>query len=112
MDEIYSIIKSMIMNPSKKVMRVPFHVKSYENVLDIWNVFKKNEKINVDTTDNRLLDGIFQFHLSDVDHIILYYSKHLEDCLLMCKVREKYVNMVASIKPLDQLGYSLIATYC
>lgn len=112
MDEIYSIIKNMIMNPSKKVMRVPFHVKSYENVLDIWNTFKKQKHINVDTTDDKLLDSIFKFHMSDIDHIILYYSKHLEDCLLMCKIREKYVNMVAPIEPLDQLEYSLIATYC
>jgi len=112
MDDTFSIIKTMIMNPSKKVMRVPFHVKSYKNVLDIWNTFKKQDRINVDTTDNILLDGIFKFHLSDIDHIILYYSKHLEDCLLMCKVREKYVNMVAPIKPFERLEYSLIATYC
>ena len=112
MDDIFPIIKNMIMNPSKKVMKVPFHVKSYENVLDIWKAFRTNETINVDTTDNRLLDTIFKFHLSDIDHIILYYSKHLEDCLLMCKVREKYVNMVAPIKPFERLQYSLVATYC
>ena len=112
MEEKYSIIKNMIMNPSKKVMRVPFHVKSYKNVLDIWNAFKKEEPINADTIDNYFLNTILKFHKSNIDHVILYYSKHLEECLLMCKVKEKYINIVAPIEPPERLRYSLVATYC
>ena len=112
MDEIYSIIKNMMMGSSKFSTRVPFHAESYKSVLHIWNAYKLTKKINVTTTDNRLLSNIFQFHLSEINHIILYHSKHLEHCLLMCKIGGKYINIVTPVEPLDKLQYSLVATYC
>jgi len=110
MDNIYSKIKAMIAKPSKQIMKVPFDVTSYNEVITIWKKFKMKESIN--SSDDCLLKNIFEFHLSNINHVILYYSKNKDDSILLCKVDNKYVNMLAPIKPLDRLEYSLIATYC
>ena len=93
MNHDFSIIKNMIKKPCKYVTRVPFHVKSYKTVVHSFNAFKPHKEINIITSDNYLLKSIFIFHLSDVNHVILYYSKHLENCLLLCKIHNKYINI-------------------
>ena len=112
MDNIYSKIKEMITKPSKKIMKVPFDVTSYHEVISVWKKFKTDNRPNGNSLDDFLLHNIFQFHLSNINHVILYYSKNKDDSILLCKIDNKYVNMLAPIKPLDRLGYSLIATYC
>ena len=46
-------------------------VNNYKEVVEIWNVYKKNKKL-----DNIFIKRIFDVHLMDEDHIILYHSLH------------------------------------
>ena len=112
MNNSFSIIKNMIKNPCKYATPVPFHVRSYKTVINAFIAFKQNKELNIITSDDYLLKSIFLFHLTDQNHVILYYSKHLENCLLLCKIHNKYINMLAPIDGLDRLKYSLMATYC
>ena len=33
-----------------------------------------------------LVKSVFDFHKENIDHIILYFSKELLDCLLICRI--------------------------
>ena len=102
----------MITCPPKKTMRVSFEVNTYQKVLEIWQKFKRGQMPPSISLDDHLLHAVFKFHQSQINHVILYYSKEKNDCLLMCKVDNEYRNISASIEPLEKLEYSIIATYC
>ena len=108
MSVIYEIqkIKEIIKHPCNMTRKVPFVVNNYNEVLDAWNSYKNNQLFD----NNKNIHNIFDFHKSEIDHIILYWSLNQRDCLLMCKIGEKYINMYLPMT-LDNLGYSFIATY-
>jgi hypothetical protein len=85
-------IKVLIKQPCNMVRTVPFMVNNYKDILD----------------DKNLCD-IFNFHNNNIDHILLYWSSNQEDCLLMCKISNKYINLRMPMT-LD-MDNSFIATY-
>jgi hypothetical protein len=70
------------------IIEIKESVNNYENVINLWNVYKKTKKL-----DNIFIERIFKVHLMDEDHIILYHSKDLNSMLIMCKINSKYKNI-------------------
>jgi hypothetical protein len=98
-------IRELIKQPCNMARTVPFMVNNYTDVLKQWSCYNKGEAIN----DKKLCD-IFNFHNNNIDHILLYWSSNQEDCLLMCKISNKYINLRIPMM-LDDVEKSFIATY-
>jgi hypothetical protein len=102
-------IRCMIMSPAAYVEKLPFSVNSYNEVVKLWNKYKTTDKIDM---DNSQIRNLFDFHKSNKNHVLMYYSFGQDNCLLMCRVGENYLNILADARPTDLLGYSYIASYC
>ena len=98
-------IRELIKQPCNIACTVPFIVNNYKDVLKQWCSFKKGIII-----DDKKLCDIFNFHNNNIDHILLYWSSNQEDCLLMCKISNKYINLQMPML-LDGVENSFIATY-
>jgi len=98
-------IRELIKQPCNIARTVPFIVNNYKDVLKQWRSYKNGVIIN----DKNLCD-IFNFHNDNIDHILLYWSSNQEDCLLMCKISNKYINLCIPMM-LDNVEKSFIATY-
>ena len=113
MNEDLKQIKEFLKIPTKKIIYIPFKVSSYSKVIEIWKDYKKTKKINIKLRDihKKILYNIFSFHDDHKNHVLLYYSINLKNCLLMCRINNKYINMVAPIDPLKDIGRNFVATY-
>jgi energy-converting hydrogenase A subunit M len=114
MNDVLKKIKELLKIESKKIIYIPFKVQSYSKVIELWNYYKKTNNININIIDfqKKMLYDIFSFHNNNENHVLLYYSKNLKNCLLMCKINNKYINMLAPIDPLKNLERNFVATYC
>lgn len=99
-------IKEMLKCPSNVTKKVSFIINNYNEVLSAWKAYQNNHLLE----DSKDLYDIFEFHNSEIDHIILYWSLNQTDCLLMCKIRGKYINMYIPMT-LSNINRSFIATY-
>ena len=102
-------IKALIQSPAAYVEKTSVSVNSYIEVVKLWTQYKKTGKVDL---DNRVIKNVFDFHKSDTDHVIMYYSLGHTDCILMCKIRANYLNILVDARPTDSLGDNYIATYC
>ena len=114
MTTLLSIIKKIIMEPSKQIFHIPLQVDSYSKVIDLWKKYKKYKNIDLnDVNQNYILNNLFDFHLSEINHVLLYYSCNLDHCLMMCKANNKYINISVPIqKNLIKKDINFIAIYC
>lgn len=108
MSVVYELekIKEIMKKPCNITKKVSFIVNNYNEVLSAWKAYKKNYLLE----DRKDLRSIFDFHNSEINHIILYWSSNQKDCLLMCKIKEKYINIRIPMT-LTNINYSFIATY-
>ena len=105
-------IREMIRKPCNIVWKVPFIVADYNDVLSEWLRYRDSNTLHSSIADSRLLKEIFTFHSHIRNHIVLYKSRNLNDCLLMCRIDGKYINIVAPVEGSDVLtNESLVATY-
>ena len=102
-------IKTMIQSPAAYIEKLPFSVNSYNEVVKLWINYKKTGILDYKDMSIR---HVFNFHQSNTDHVIMYYSIGQRDSLLMCKVGENYLNILLDARPTDLLGYNYIATFC
>ena len=107
-------INQMIRRPSNVVFHIPMQVESYEEVMQAWLYYKRNGKI-FQMEARKIVQDVFAFHQQPIDHIILYYSVNLMNCVLMCRVGNTFKNLlIPAPKMLPEdlgLGGSIIATY-
>ena len=107
-------INQMIHRPCNIVYRVPLQVGSYEEVIRTWRYYKRNGR-SIQTTAGKVVQDIFAFHQQSVDHIILYYSVNLMNCLLMCRVGDIFKNLLIPAPERLQEEYrlegSIVAIY-
>ena len=99
-------IRELIKQPCNIARTVPFIVNNYKDVLKQWHDYKTNQ---IRSYDKKICD-IFEFHNTNCDHIILYWSSNQEDCLLMCKISNKYINIKIPML-IEDTHDSFIATY-
>jgi hypothetical protein len=106
-------IKNILKKPSKSIIYLPYQVTTYSEVIEQWKKYKKHRHIKIDEINSVWpVAQIFNFHFSKINHVLLYYSANLENCLLMCKINNKYINMIAPMEPLKDIGRNFVATYC
>ena len=65
----------------------------------MWNNYKINKTISL---DNTIIKSAFDFHLSTNNHVLLFYSTVLDNCLLFCKVQ---INTIISLYLLKDMKY-------
>lgn len=104
-------IKKILLTPPTFVTKIPFEVKNYRKVLELWSNYKKYKILSLN--DVRV-KGVFDFHLSQCDHVIMYYSNKMENCLLLCKINNLYYNIITPFERNDIIKHcenSVLATY-
>ena len=99
-------IREILNHPCNIIYKVPFMVNNYKEVLIAWREYKKNKNLSF----NKTVCDVFDFHTTSCDHIILYWSANMNDCLLMCKVQNKYINIKIPML-IENAEESFIATY-
>ena len=99
-------IREIFNHPCNITYKVPFSVNNYRDVLVAWREYKKNRNLSFHKT----ICDVFEFHNSPCDHIILYWSANMTDCLLMCKIQNKYINIKIPML-IENADESFIATY-
>ena len=57
------------------------------------------------------IKDIFDFHLSNINHVILFYSKNKKNALLMGKIDKKYINIIVPAYTLKEKNVSIISTF-
>ena len=108
----YKKIRKMIQQPCKAVWCVPYTVDYYSEVVKAWCYYKRTGQIRSSANIGKVdIERIFDFHLHGEDHILLYYSINQRDCLWMCKVDDKYINILVPALTLETKQNSIIATY-
>ena len=80
----------------------------YKEVINIWKLYKNEKKIY---NDDFLIKDIFDFHLSNVNHVILFYSKNNKNALLMGKIDNEYINLIIPSYSLKDKDVSIISTF-
>ena len=103
-------IKQILQNVSNIVYPVSISVSSYRHVLDRWIKFKTFQQLHFGP-NMHLIRDVFRFHRADPNHIVVYFSRNLTDCLLMCRIRWKYINILTPAPILKDKKCSLIAVY-
>ena len=97
----------MLMKPCNIIRKVPFKVINYKEVIDLWKIYKNGGNFYIN--ENLELKNLFEFHKSNVNHIILFWSINNDNCILLCKVDEKYFNLLIPMSLSKE--YSFVATY-
>ena len=92
MNEIARLIKK----PCTFARTIPYTAHSYNHVIDIWKAFKNGQSLPLD------ISQIFHMHLSNINHIILYNSKDLDNSLLLCYINGRFINTVIPNYSLDK----------
>jgi hypothetical protein len=107
----YDLIKNILLTTPTYVSKLPFKVDNYSKPIELWNKYKINKNISM---DNHLIKSAFDFHLSNNNHVLLFYSTILDNCLLFCKIENKYYNIIVPFQGysvLKNCNDSVIATY-
>jgi|TARA_B110000495_G_C22983180_1_gene578187 hypothetical protein len=102
-------IKEMLKKTCNMAIKVPFDVENYDELLHLWRDHKLGKKSNINIDGNIDLKDIFEFHEMSMDHVILFWSCNHEDCVLLCKTENKYMNIKMPL--ITDKPYSFIATY-
>ena len=80
-------VKNTLKKNPLNVFSVSHMVNNYIEVIYLWNKFKKTNYY-YDYT----IRSLFNIHLEESDHIIMYYSKNQNEILLLCKQNNIYFN--------------------
>jgi len=99
-----SLIRQIILKSPIKIIYLPYNVLSYQTVIKLWKCFLKGSTKLPD------IDTIFNFHSNHPCHVLLYYSKNLNDCLLLCKINNEYMNIRLPMEYYS--NKSFVAIYC
>lgn len=110
MDE-YKKIKKIIQQPCTIAWHISLNVSSYKEVIKEWCMYKRTRRVASDIVKKEEIKQIFDFHLQEDNHILLFYSANQLDCLWMCKIDGKYINLVAPAYTLMKEKKSVIATF-
>ena len=107
-DKYLAKIKNMIMKKPTMTTYTELHADDYTFVVKMWIQFKKTGRLLI---NDYTIRSAFEFHKSDIDHIICYYSKDKDYALLLCKIFGKYINMQIPADTCSSFKTSAIATY-
>ena len=105
-------IKELLLQECNIVYDTKLNVSNYNDVINVWLQYKNEKKLNIDEENSYLIKSIFDFHEKNIDHVILYYSKQMLDCLIMCRIDNRYINIqIPSEDKIRNFNKSFIAVY-
>ena len=106
-------IKDLLKNKPNTTFPVPWQVDNYKEVMVKWNDYKnKDKKIIIEEEFKYILNMVFDFHLNDKNHVIIFYSINKDTALCMAKYRGGHINIEMPIDLIGDVGDSFVATYC
>ena len=69
-------------------------IPSYNYMIGLWKKYIKGGNIILPDKYYKIIIEVFKFHLNKVDHVILFQSYNLDNSLLMCRIKEKFFNVI------------------
>lgn len=106
------IIKNLIMRNPNTLFKVPFCVENYKEVINKLKIYKERNVIVMDEEIKFIVRRIFDFHINNKTHALVFYSLGHRNALIMGKVKGKTINIFL---PIDDMvcnfETSFIATY-
>ena len=106
------IIKKLIMKKPKTLFKLPFQVENYKEVIKKLKIYKERSIIVMDEEIKFVVRRIFDFHISNEMHALVFYSLGHKNALIMSKIRGKTINVLL---PVDNMvcnfETSFLATY-
>ena len=106
------IIKNLIMRDPNTLFKVPFCVENYKEVINKLKIYKERNVIVMDEEIKFIVRRIFDFHINNKTHALVFYSLGHRNALIMGKVKGKTINVFL---PIDDMvcnfETSFIATY-
>ena len=108
-NEELKFIKDTILTIPTYMAEVPFRVTHYAEAVTLWSQYKKHKSISINNTH---VENAFKFHLDCGDHVIMFHTYKDNNCLLLCKVNNKFINIIIPfINDGSLINESFIATY-
>ena len=105
-------IKNLLLQDCNVIYNTKLNVENYNEVIDVWLRYKNENKLFLLEEDKHIVKNVFDFHKENIDHVILYYSKDLLDCLIMCRIDSRYINIqIPSEENIRKFNKSFIAVY-
>lgn len=109
---MYDKIKNLLLQDCNVIYNTKLSVDNYNEVIDVWLRYKNENNLLLIEEDRHIIKSVFDFHKENKDHIILYYSKELLDCLIMCRIDKRYINIqIPSEEKIRNFNKSFIAVY-
>lgn len=110
--ENYKIIKKILNQGCNVVYKLNLDIESYKNVINVWKIYKYNNFLPFMEKDNSVIKDVFDFHKTNINHVILVFSRNNENCLLMSKISGKYINLLIPAVEINRDQKSFAAVYC
>ena len=102
-------IKNIILTKPTYIAEIPFRVKHYSEAVQLLSKYKKNPEIPINNTH---VINAFKFHLNVGNHVVMYHTYNDNNCLLLCRVNNKFFNIIMPfVNEGQKLNDSFIATY-
>ena len=101
-------IKEMLKKEPTMLQITNLSVNNYKEVVDLWKLFRDENKLSI---DDYWVKQFMMFHKTPINHILLYYSKNLNECLLMCRTNNRYFNIKIPDSDLGTFDKNFIATF-
>ena len=106
------IIKKLIMKEPRTLFKLPFQVENYKEVIKKLKIYKERNVIVMDEEIKFVVRRIFDFHINNETHALVFYSLGNKNALVMGKVKGKTINILL---PIDDMvcnfETSFLATY-
>ena len=111
---IIDFIKKSLNTEPKTIFQVPWNVDKYNEVMKLWHDYKyKNKKMIIEEEYKYILRMMFEFHLVDKKHVMVFYSNNKDTCLCMAKYNGRNINIEMPVEGnIRNAESSFVATYC
>ena len=101
-------IKEMLKKEPTMLQTTKLEVDDYQEVVELWKLFRDENKLLI---DDYWVKQFMEFHKTETNHILLYYSKNMNECLLMCRTNNRYFNIKIPDSDLGKFDKNFIATF-
>lgn len=105
------IKKIFVEKKPNTVYGINYVISDYRYIVSMWEKFLSTQKIICPFEYEQILKNIFNFHKSNIDHVIVIQSYNLDNCLLMCKINNNCINILIPKIPFHENEISIIATF-
>ena len=106
------IVSNIIKNDSSFVYPIYNDVNSYNDLVRVWNNYKKTFMLPYTIKNDFTIREIFKFHRSNFNnHVIMYFSKNMRDALLMTRINNNYYNYTIPALNLKEYDKNIVGIF-